>query len=393
MPKRIEFKLLKRAVDALEVEGKDAVFWDRDLAGFGVRVHPTGKKVYVVQSRGPGGPKRVTLGRHGDISTDEARKQAASVIDRIKRGEDPVPAPPEAELTVAGLAERFMRVYAGAHCKPSTVAKYRSILDNHVLGALGSMTVGQVGAAEISALHHRLRETPRMANTVVDVLSRMFTLAEAWELTPPGRNPYRAVRRYRTRSCERFLTPAEFRRLGRALTDVEAEGKMWPPAIAAIRLLTLTGGRRSEILDLRWDDVDRTSGESRLRDAKAGPRMVPLTARALSVLDGMEWIEGNPWVTPAKKGGGRLLNLHHYWQAVRARARLDDVRIHDLRHSYASMALALGESLYMIGKLLGHSTVSTTARYAHLMSEAEKAAAARVGESIGAHIVRSTEAA
>ena len=193
MPKRSEFKLLKRAVDALEVEGKDAVFWDRDLAGFGVRVHPTGKKVYVVQSRGPGGPKRVTLGRHGDISTDEARKQAASVIDRIKRGEEPSPKPPVAELTVAGLAERFMRVYAGAHCKPGTVAKYHSILENHVLRALGPMEVGQVGAAEISALHHRLRETPRMANTVVDVLSRMFTLAEAWELTPPGSNPCRGV--------------------------------------------------------------------------------------------------------------------------------------------------------------------------------------------------------
>ena len=327
------------------------------------------------------------------MSADEARKRAAIVIDRIKRGEDLMLKPPEAAPTVSRLAERFMRVHVSVHCKPDTARAYRSVLDNHTLPALGAMVVDQVGRAEVSELHHQLRETPIVANMVVGVLSKMFSLAEAWGLVPPGRNPCRAVRRYRTRECERFLTPAEFRRLGRALTDVEAEGKMWPPAIAAIRLLTLTGGRRSEILDLRWDDVDRTSGESRLRDAKAGPRMVPLTARALSVLDGMEWIEGNPWVTPAKKGGGRLLNLHHYWQAVRARARLDDVRIHDLRHSYASMALALGESLYMIGKLLGHSTVSTTARYAHLMSEAEKAAAARVGESIGAYIVRSTEAA
>ena len=161
-------------------EAKDAVFWDRDLAGFGVRVHATGRKVYVVQSRGPGGPKRVTLGRHGELSADEARKRAAGVIDRIKRGEDPNPKPPEAELTVAGLAERFMRVYAGAHCKPGTVATYRSVLENHVLRALGSMTVGQVGTAEISALHHRLRETPRMANTVVDVLSRILFPWAPW---------------------------------------------------------------------------------------------------------------------------------------------------------------------------------------------------------------------
>ncbi len=317
-------------------EAKDAVFWDRDLAGFGVRVHATGRKVYVVQSRGPGGPKRVTLGRHGELSADEARKRAAAVIDRIKRGEEPKPGPPEAELTVAGLAERFMRVYAGAHCKPGTVATYRSVLENHVLRALGSMTVGQVGTAEISALHHRLRETPAMANAAVGILSKMFSLAEGWGLVPAGRNPCRVVRRYRARSCERFLTPAEFRRLGRALRDMEAEDAVWPPAIAAIRLLTLTGCRKSEILSLRWDDVDRTAGEFRLRDAKAGPRMVPLTARALSVLDGMERIEGNPWVIPAKKGGGRLPTLTYYWQAVRARAGLDDVRIHDLRHSCAT---------------------------------------------------------
>ncbi len=150
--------------------------------------------------------------------------------------------------------------------------------------------------------------------------------------------------------------------------------------------MTLTGCRKSEILELRWDDVDRTAGELRLRDAKAGPRMVPLTARALSVLDGMERIEGNPWVIPAKKGDGHLSTLTYCWQAVRTRAGLHDVRIHDLRHPYASRALALGESLSAIGKLLGHRHVVSTARYAHLMRDAEKHAANRVGESIGVHI-------
>ena len=318
-------------------------------------------------------------------------RRCAEEIVRIKRGEEPKPGPPEAELTVAGLAERFMRVYAGAHCKPVTVAKYRSILENHVLRALGSMTVGQVGAAEISALHHRLRETPRMANTVVDVLSRMFTLAEAWELTPPGSNPCRGLRRYRMRPCERFLTPEEYRRLGRVLG--EAEGTMWPPAIAAIRLLVLTGCRSSEILNLRWDDVDRTAGELRLRDTKTGPRMVPMTAAALDVLDAIPRSPGIPWVIPAQKGKGRLSDLYHYWRPVRAQAGLHDVRLHDLRHSYASRALALGEGLPVIGRLLGHKEVATTARYAHLIRDAEKAAAVRVGESIGAHIVRNEDEA
>ena len=393
MPRRSEFKLTKRTVDALEVEEKDALFWDRDLAGFGVRVHATGRKVYVVQSRGPGGPKRVTLGQHGEMSTEEARKQAALVIDRIKRGEDPMPAPPEAELTVAGLAERFMRVHVEAHLKPGSVVAYRSVLEKHVLPALGAMTVCQVGRRQVSALHHRLRDMPTMANMAVHLLSRMFTLAEAWDLAPAGRNPCRAVRRYRTRPRERFLTPEEYRRLGRALKDAEAEGEMWPPAVAAIRLLALTGCRSGEILNLQWDDVDRTAGDLRLRDAKAGPRMVPLTAPVLGILDGISREPDNPWVIAGQRPGAGLTGLHHYWRPIRARAGLADVRIHDLRHSYTSRALALGESLYSIGKLLGHSRVSTTARYAHLMREAEKAAASRVGESIGAHIGRGSEAA
>ncbi len=342
MPRRSELRITKRAVDALTVEAGDAVFWDRDLAGFGVRVHATGRKVYVVQSRGPTGPKRVTLGRHGDMSTDEARKQAAVVIDRIKRGEDPVPAPPEPELTVAELAERFLRVHVMVHCKPSTAATYRFMLDKHILPVLGGKAIGEVGRREISALHHRLRDTPNTANRVVKILSKMFSLAEAWERISPGR------------SRERFLTPEEFRRLGRVLQEAEADGSVWPPAIAALRLLMLTGCRKSESLTLRWDDVDRTAGELRLRDAKAGPRMVPLTAPVLAVLDGIPRIDGTPWVLAGQRPGTGLTKLDNYWQSIRALAGLDDVRIHDIRHSYASRALALGESLPTIGKLLGH---------------------------------------
>ena len=394
MPRRSELRITKRTVDALTVESEDAVFWDRDLPGFGVRVHATGRKVYVVQSRGKAGPKRVTLGRHGDMSTDEARKRAALVIDRIKRGEDPFPKPPEPELTVSELSERFMRTHVKAHCKPNTVAAYRFALDGHILPVLGEMAITDVGRREISALHHQLHDTPVMANWTVNILSRMFSLAEAWERLPPGRNPCRSVRRYKTRSRERFLTPEEFRRLGRVLQEAEKDGSVWPPAIAAIRLLLLTGCRKSEILTLRWDDVDRTTGELRLRDAKAGPRMVPLTSAAGAVLDGIPRIEGNPKVIVGQRRNDRLLNLDHYWQSIRVQAGLEDVRIHDLRHSYASRALALGESLPVIGKLLGHRQVSTTARYAHLMRDAEKEAATRVGDSIGAHLgPRSTEAA
>ena len=321
MPKRSELKLTKRTVDALEVEEKDAVFWDRDLAGFGVRVHATGRKVYVVQSRGPGGPKRVTLGRHGELSTEGARKQAALVIDRIKRGEDPVPIPAEAELTVAGLAERFMRVHVETHLKPGSVVAYRSVLDKHILPALGAMAVGEVGRAEVSALHHRLRDMPSVANMAVHLLSRIYTLAEAWDLVAAGRNPCRGLRRYRTRQRERFLTAEEYRRLGRALREAEAEGSVWPPAVAAIRLLILTGCRRSEILSLCWDDVDRTAGDLRLKDAKAGPRMVPLTAPVLRLLDAIPRQPDNPWVITGQRPGKSLTGLQHYWRAHQGAGR------------------------------------------------------------------------
>ena len=386
MPKRSALRLTKRTVDALTVEAKDTLFWDRDLAGFGVRVHATGRKLYVVQSRGPTGLKRVTLGRHGEFSTEEARKQAAVVIDRIKRGEDPMPAPPAPEPTVAELAERFMRVHVKTRCKPSTARTYQGHLDCHILPALGEMALTAVGRAEVAALHHRLRDTPTTANATVRTLSTLFTVAERWELVPPGRNPCRSVRLYKEHARERFLAVEEYRCLGRVLKEAEADRSVWPPAIAAIRLLVLTGCRHAEITSLRWDDVDRTAGEIRLRDAKAGPRRVPLAAPVASVLAGIARVPDNPWVFVGQKPGTRLSGLRNYWHPIRARAGLDEVRLHDLRHSYASRALALGEGLSTIGKLLGHRKIATTARYAHLMRDAEKGAATRVGDSIGAHL-------
>ena len=382
MPRRSQLKLTKRTVDALTVSDRDSLYWDRDLAGFGVRVHGTGRKVYVVQSRGPSGLKRVSIARHGDISTAEARKQASVIIDRIKRGQDPQPPPTP---TVSDLVERFTRVHVKVHCNASTVSQYRRVLDYHVLPTFGEMALTEVGRRDISALHHRLRHTPVAANRVVKILSTMFSLAEAWELMSPGNNPCRFLRLYPERPSERFLTPEEFRRVGQALSNAEADGSVWRPAIAAIRLLLLTGCRVSEILALRWDDVDFTSRELRLRDTKTGPRMVPLTGPVATVLDSIERVPGHPWVIVGQKPGVPLSNLKYYWYSIRVHAGTHDVRLHDLRHSYASRALALGESLPTIGKLLGHTKVATTARYAHLMRDAAKAAAARVGDSIGAH--------
>ena len=385
MPRRSTLRLTKRSVDALPPSDKDTVFWDRDLAGFGVRVLPSGRKVFVVQSRGPKGSKRVSLGRYGKLTPDQARNTAAAVIDRIKQGEAPSPES-VGPVTVEKLAERFLTAHVAAHCKPNTQALYRGVMNNHVVPALGDMPVESVERSDVIGLHRELHATPQQANLVVQVFSRMMSLAESWELIPAGSNPCRGIRLYKRRSRERFLAPDEVKRLGRVLVEAEKDGSMWPGIIAAVRLLMLTGCRRSEILSLRWDDVDRTAGVIRLRDSKTGPRVVPLTRAVKRVLDGIERAPGTNHVIVGQRFGKPLVKFTTHWNAIRARAGLDDVRLHDLRHSYASRALALGESLPTIGKLLGHRKVATTAKYAHLVRDAEKAAAARVGASIGNHL-------
>ena len=388
MPRRSELTLSKRTVDGLSVEGKDTVFWDRDLPGFGVRVYPSGRKIYVVQSRGPGGLRRVSLGPHVELTAEQARKQAVGVIDRIKLGEDPDSGPPKRALTVADLAERYMEAHVTVNCNAHTQGIYRGSLDNHILPALGAREIASVGRSEAAALHYRLRDTPRAANRALMVLSKMFSLAEAWGLAPSGGNPCRFVLRYKEGKRERFLTAEEYRRIGRELSVLEGEGPMPARAAAALRLLMLTGSRLGEILTLRWDDVDRNAAELRLRDAKTGARMVPLSPTAAAVLVEIVPVPGSPWVFAGREPDRHLSQLSTYWQRVRARAGLEDVRIHDLRHSFASRALALGENLTMIGRLLGHADVGSTARYVHLARDAEKTAVARVGDSIEADILR-----
>ena len=387
MPRRQERVITKRTVDALSVEDRDAVFWDRDLPGFGIRVYPSGLKKYVVQSRGPGGSKRATLGRHGKLTADEARRRAAEAIDRIKRGEDPIPPPPEPEPTMAVLAERYMRDYVPSHCRASSAAVYRRALDNHILPALGGMRVGEVGREQVMELHYAMRGEPHAANAVLKIVAKVLSLAVEWGLREHGPNPCRAVRKYRTHPRERFLTDEEYCQLGRAVDELEAKGKVSRHAAAAIRLLVLNGCRRNEVLELRWDDVDRTAGELRLRDAKTGGRVVPLGPEARAVLSSIPRDEDNPWVIAGRLPGSHLTDLQRPWRRIRKQAGLEGVRIHDLRHSFASRALALGESLTMIGKLLGHTQVQTTARYAHLARDSIQTAAARITGSIGGNLL------
>ena len=381
-------KLSKRTIDRLTVDRASAVFWDSELPGFGIRVHATGRKVFVAQARTPGGlPKRATVGRYEDIDAEDARQKAAAMIDRIRRGRDPVAPPVPAEPTVADLAERFMTAHVEVNCKPGTVKNYRSLLRLCILPELGDLRLTEVDRSHVSALHHGQRATPSRANQSVGIFSKMFELAVAWGMTPARPNPCRSIKRYKERSCERFLTEDEYARLGRVLFEAESEGPLMASAVAAVRLLLLTGCRRNEILLLRWDDIDRRAGELRLSDSKSGPRRVPLTPAVERVLARIPRADGNPWVIAGGKPGERLPRLDPFWDGLRARAGLEGLRLHDCRHSFASRALAVGESLSAISRLLGHKSVMTTVRYAHLARDTERASAAKVGDSIGSDLM------
>ena len=225
--------------------------------------------------------------------------------------------------------------------------------------AIGEMRISEVQRKDIAELHHGLRDKPYQATRPLWVLSKMFSLAEVWGWRSDGSNPCRHVKRNKERKRERFFSPEETERLCEVLR--EAEGEM-PSAVAAIRLLLLTGCRLSEIQFLRWEYVKGDCIE--LPDAKTRGRVVPLGPEAFAVLSALPRQDDNPWVIGGKLPGSYLTDLQRPWPRIRKRAELEDVRMHDLHHSFASRALALGEGLPMIGKLLGHTQVQTTAKYA-----------------------------
>jgi integrase len=376
-------KITKRTVDAARPNGTDQFLWDSDLKCFGLKITAGGGKVYILQFRkgGRGAPtKRLTIGRHGAMTPEQARKEAARLLGAIAHGSDPTAAraAEKAAPTVAGLADRFLAEHVATKTKPRTAAEYRRLVDNIIVPAMGRKRVRDVTRADISRLHHERRVTPYDANRALAVLSKMFTLAEKWGERPDGSNPCRHIERYAERKRERMLSADEFGRLADAL---KASARS-PFVIAAIKLLIFTGARLSEILNLEWEWIDFERCEARLPDSKTGAKTLHFPAPALAVLADLPRVEGNPFVIVGNVAGARLVNLEKPWRAIRKAAGLNDVRLYDLRHAFASVAASSGMGLPIIGKMLGHTQAATTHRYAHLASDPVKAAAATVARKI-----------
>jgi integrase len=388
-------RITKRAVDASKASKADSYLWDRELPGFGLKVTPAGSKVYLVQYQlggRKGRTRRVTIGRHGPLTPTAARVEAKRLLGEIASGRDPAD---ERDKTQGGksltvVLEQFMAEHVRPKLKARTAGEYERTARLHILPRLGRSPIGELKRQDIAKLHHELASTPYQANRTLALLSKFFGWAEKRGLRPDGSNPCRHVEKYREGRRERFLSQAELGRLGDALRDAEQNKSCSPWVVAAVRLLALTGARRNEILTLQWDHVSEEHGSLMLPDSKTGRKAVHLSPPALSLLQAIPRLEGNPYVICGERQGQHLVNIEKPWRRIRAAAKLDDVRLHDLRHSFASVAASGGQSLIIIGKLLGHSQPATTARYAHLADDPVRAASDAVGKHIAAAMDRTS---
>lgn len=380
-------KLTKRSVDALEKRESDYIVFDEEVKGFGVRVLSTGKKTYLVQYRSSGRTRRVKIGRHDVLPADQARARAKELLGAVAGGGNPAQAISEHRTapTVATVCERFYRDHCLERLKPSTQAEYKRSLDLFIKPEIGAFKIVDVTRADVAKLHHSLREKPIQANRTLGVLSKMFNLCEVWGLRPDGSNPCRHVRKYPERKRETFLSREQLAELGKVLTNAQADGSESVYVVAAFRLLVLTGCRRGEIQTLKWSHVG--NGYLNLPDSKTGARKIPLPQDAIDLLERLPRTADNEYVIAGEVEGQHITDLERPWRRIRELAKLDHVRIHDLRHTYASNAISQGLSIAMVGKLLGHTQIQTTMRYAHLADAEIRDAAKLVGGSLGTAMI------
>lgn len=388
-------KLNKRSIDKATYQGPGADYrWDTDIAGFGLRIYPSGRKSYVVTYRCRGRQRFYTLGRHGELTPYQARTEALETLARTRRGEDPSAerAGERGAPTVTDLWDRYRREYIEVRLKPETQRRLLRLWPKHILPRFGERKVSDVARSDVAKLMSEMAATPMEANAVRKALSAGFNMAEVWGWRSDGTNPCKLVQMFKEETRERFLSEEELGRLAEALATLEEEDPKRAHTVAAIRLLILTGCRRSEILGLRWQDVDFERRCLRLPDSKTGAKVVFLNTVALELLAGIERIEGNPHVIPGRAPGSHLRRLDRTWDAARKQSGLEDVRLHDLRHTYASFGVGTGLSLPLVGRLLGHSRSATTERYAHLADDPVRQAAEQIGSTIEAAMQRRPKA-
>jgi integrase len=404
-------RITKRVVDGLKPRASEFAVWDARLPGFGVRVRPSGAMSYVVVYRagsGRGAPvRRFTIASVGKTAPEAARRRAKAILGAVAHGHDPAgdKATERGTLTIATLADRFLSEHVEQKRKPGTVAFYRHLLEKIIKPELGATKADKATRAQVARLHGKLKATPFQANRVLAVIGSMYAFAGRSGIVTEGMNPARRIEQFKEHRRERFLTGEELVRLGAAIREAETKGIPWDvheakpkakhlpkaknrftkigtSAAAAIRLLLFTGCRLREILHLKWEQVDPERGLLFLADSKTGRKTVILNAPALAVLAGLDRMGTH--VVPGGDPEKPRADLKRPWEAVANRAGLSGVRLHDLRHTYASFGAGGGLGLPIIGKLLGHTQASTTQRYAHLDADPLRRASEAIGGRIAA---------
>lgn len=385
-------KISKRTVDALEPGAKPYIAFDADLKGFGVRVMPSGGRAFVVEYRPNGGGRanhvrRVTLGRMGALTPEQARRAAQDLLARVRLGADPAAEKlaKRAAATLADVIEAYIAEHVETKLKLGSRREYRRHLQ-FLRGRLGSQKADAIRRAQLAALHVEKRASPYQANRFLATVSSLYSWAETRGFTPEGFNPAAKIEHYREQARDRFLTTEELARLGDALRQAETEGlptakgarvRLDPFAVGAIRLLLLTGARVQEILTARWDMVDLERGMIFLEDSKTGRKPLILSAPAMAVLGSLP--RTGRFIFPGRKPDKPRTELNRAWRRVCDAAGIDGVRRHDLRHTFASYGVGNAMGLPIVGKLLGHTQAATTARYAHLETDPLHRAANAIG--------------
>jgi integrase len=405
MPKRSEVAITKSKVDYL-VAGQQ--LWDSRVIGFGV-VANKNSKTFKFKYYFHGRQRMLTIGVYGSPYTVEAaRDKATEALVQLKSGVDPAAAKIQIGLTIAELCDEYMQKHASVNKKPSSSHLDAVNIKNHVKPLLGKFLVANVTSVDIEQFKTNVSvgktapTDPRavqkaqkggkpvkggksVGNRCLALMSKMFNLSELWGYRPQNSNPVRGITKFKEYAKDRYLSEEELKRLWQYLDKMEEEGILINDeaegkaeageeekssyarySVACIRLLILTGARVSEIRELKWDYVDLKGKKLNLPDSKTGRKTIQLSDAAVEVLQALPRVKDNPYVIVGGKPGRPLQNLRKPWVAICKETNLEGVRIHDLRHSFASFAAAQGQPLLVIGKLLGHKNPATTQRYVHL---------------------------
>lgn len=373
-------KLTKRFVDAVEPGEGDKIIFDDALSGFGLRLSPAGRKTFVVQYRSRGRTRRMSLGKFGVVTCDDARKKARQVLGAVAGGKDPSAArdAKRKSPTLEALAERFLTEHVSVKCKPRTLQEYARLLDKKIVPEIGSWRVADVKRAEIAEYISRLSKTPYQANRILAILRKMFQLADIWGLRPETGNPCHGITKFPEQKKERYLNTDEIKRLIETMDKRLADGVEGFQIVGIVKLLLFTGCRLSEIQFLKWSYIK--DGYLLLPESKTGARRIPLNDKALAVIRNLPRFLTSEYLFWGDGACGAIVNVQKPWRRTREAAGLNDVRLHDLRHTFASIAVQNEVPLPVVGKLLGHSQIQTTMRYAHLADENLKSATQQIAE-------------